>query len=307
MLHYGMSLTGSSHIKRGIVCQDAHKIFQLSNGWIVAAVADGVGSSRHSDIASRLAVDTVIEMCNNRIDKHTKLSEVKEIVKKAYNEAQQRIVNYAYAHDDELSDYDTTLHMVVYDGSGFVYGHAGDGGIIGLTNDGKYIKVTKPQKAEDSICVIPLRAGEDSWVIGEQKGKFASVLLATDGIYDTFYPYLLRDNYPDIYVPLARFFMDNNVLSVTQENIGEIEKSRLDFVNSEAYASVDDDKTLVVVINPNIFPKMQEDSYYTEPDWDRLQLEWNMKAYPHLYNDSSTTVAPNDGSCDKRHKSDDVE
>lgn len=283
MVYYGMSLTGTSHIKKGTVCQDSHKVAQLPNGWVAAAVADGVGSSKHSDIASRLAVDTVIEICNNRIDKHTKLSEVKEIVKNAYNEAQQRIAEYVYAHDDELSDYDTTLHMVVYDGSGFVYGHAGDGGIVGLTNDGKYIKVTVPQKAEDNICVIPLRGGETSWVIEEVKGKFASVLLATDGVYDTFYPYLLRGNDPDVYVPLIRFFMDNNVLSATQDNIQEIQKSRQEYVDSQAYESVSDDKTIVVIINQNVNPKLQEDAYYAEPNWAELELAWRKKAYPHLY------------------------
>lgn len=280
-----MSLTGTSHIKKGTVCQDSHKVAQLTNGWTVAAVADGVGSSKHSDIASRLAVDTVIELCNSRIDKFTRLSEVKDIVKNAYSEAQQRIAEYAYAHDDELSDYDTTLHMVVYDGNGFVYGHAGDGGIVGLTNDGRYIKVTTPQKAEDNICVIPLRAGEDSWVIGEEKGKYASVLLATDGVYDKFYPYLLQfqKHEPYVYVSLIRYFMDNYLLRVSEDNIGEIEKSRKDFLESANCDSITDDKTVVVIINQNVIPKLQDDSYYEEPDWGELDLAWRKMAYPHLY------------------------
>lgn len=283
LLYYGMSLIGSSHLKRNIGCQDSNKMVLLSNGWVVAAVADGVGSAKHSDIASGIAVDTVIEICNNHIGEQTKLNDVKEIILEAYKKAEERIEEYVKSHNDDIFDYDTTLSMVVYDGENLVYGHVGDGGIIGLTNEGRYEKITLPQKAEDGICVIPLRAGQDFWVIDEAKGKYASALLTTDGMYDTFYPYLLRENNPDIYVPLIRFFMDNNVLFATADNIKDIEISRMQYMQSEAYASVSDDKTIAVVINPDIKPELQDDSYYSEPDWEKLQLEWNRKAYPQLY------------------------
>lgn len=278
-----MSLIGSMHVKRGTVCQDSNRMMTLSNGWNVVAVADGVGSAKYSDVASQIAVDTVVEICNCRIDEHTKLGDVKGIILDAYKQAEERIREYARDKNEKITDYDTTLSMIVYDGENLVYGHVGDGGIIGLTNEGKYEKITLPQKADDGICVIPLRAGEKHWVIDEAKGKYASVLLATDGMYDTFYPYLLRDSNPNVYVPLVRFFMDNNILSATADNIKDIENSRIQYVQSEAYASVSDDKTVAVVINPTIKPKRQDESYYAEPDWDSLQLEWNKKAYPQLY------------------------
>ena len=28
---------------------------------------------------------------------------------------------------------------------------------------------------------------------------------------------------------------------------------------------------------------MKEDGYYQEPDWVKLQDDWNRRAYPHLY------------------------
>jgi hypothetical protein len=28
---------------------------------------------------------------------------------------------------------------------------------------------------------------------------------------------------------------------------------------------------------------MKEDDYYKEPDWAKLQDDWNRRAYPHLY------------------------
>ena len=285
LLFYGASLIGSSHIKKGSVCQDSNKAFRLSNGWLVAAVADGVGSAKHSEIASKLAVDTVVEICNDRINKHTKFSELQSIILDAYKDAEKRIEDYADQQGDSITEYDTTLSMVIYDGEKIAYGHSGDGGIVGLSVNGEYLKITNPQKAEDNICVIPLRAGEQHWVIGACEERLASVLLATDGIYDTFFPYLLRGQEVEVYVPLIRFFMDNNCMEINDENLADIEKSRIEFLQSPAYSSVTDDKTVLVVFNQKIMPSIKEESYYAEPNWEKLQLEWNKKAYPHLYKD----------------------
>lgn len=283
MLYYGASIIGTSHVKKGSVCQDSSKAQKLSNGWVVAAVADGVGSAKHSEIASKIAVDTVTQICCDRIDKHTKITELKTIILDAYRVAEKTIEEFAEKQNDSITEYDTTLSMVIYDGEKIVYGHSGDGGIVGLTTDGKYIKITTPQKAEDNVCVIPLRAGESAWVIDECHERLASVLLATDGVYDTFFPYLLKGQQVEIYVPLIRYFMDNNWLKATEKNLAEIDASRREFLQSDAYSSVTDDKTVMVVVNPKIMPAFQDEEYYAEPDWNKLQLEWNKKAYPHLY------------------------
>lgn len=299
MLYYGTSLIGSSHIEKGSVCQDSHKAVVLPNGWVVASVADGVGSAKHSEIASRIAVETVTEVCAKMISDGTKISECKPIIFEAYKLADMRIADYADEKEDSITEYDTTLSTIIYDGKSFAYGHSGDGGIVGLLTDGKYQRITYPQKAEDGVCVIPLRAGENSWEIGVVNGEFASLLLATDGVYDTFFPYLLKGQENEIYVPLIRYFMDNNWLDASKENIKEISQSREAFLNSEAYSPVSDDKTVLVVINPNIKPTFQSDEYYAEPDWNKLQLEWNKKAYPHLYNVKKDTEGYVDTSDEK--------
>lgn len=283
ILFYSTSLVGSSHIKKGTVCQDANKAVMLKNGWCIAAVADGVGSARHSEIASSIAVNSIIDYCSKNIDVKSEIDLIEDILRKAYRYAEDTIEKYVEEKKDSIYDYDTTLSVVIYDGSTVIYGHSGDGGIVGLLTDGKYVKITNPQKAEDGICVIPLRAGESAWEFGKCDGEFASVLLATDGVYDTFFPYLLKGQSNEVYVPLIRYFMDNNALEMTPKTVSGIEKSRIDFLSGEAYEPVTDDKTIMVVVNADIKPSFQEEDYYKEPNWDELQLEWNKKAYPHLY------------------------
>ena len=55
---YGYSIVGSSHEDKGDKCQDANKIIKLENGIVIAAVADGVGSCKYSDVAATIAVNT---------------------------------------------------------------------------------------------------------------------------------------------------------------------------------------------------------------------------------------------------------
>ena len=277
---YGFSAVGTSHTKMGIICQDANKIYSTENGWVIAAIADGVGSCKYSDIASSIAVDVSVRVCAEEIKSNK--SNLLEIIEKAFIQAEREIDNHSLSENHLITDYDTTLSLVIYDGRKIAYGHCGDGGIIGLTVSGDYIKITSPQKKE-GLFVMPLRAGKDTWIIDNAKEEYASVLLATDGVYDVFFPYLLKGQPVEVYVPLIRYFMDNNILKVSDKRINIVKKEREDYLNSDACASITDDKTIVVLVNKDIQPVAKEDSFYAEPNWDALQLLWNKKAYPHLY------------------------
>ena len=283
LLVYKVSEAGISHIKRDIPCQDYALSKVLVNGWVVGAVADGVGSAKHSEIAARLACESVIEVLDSQITENTELNDICDYLREAYSEAEKRIEKYAFEQKDVITDYDTTLHVAVYDGKRVVFGHAGDGGLIGLTKGGLYVALTRPQKADDGFCVIPLRAGEESWEFGFCDEEYTSVLIATDGVYDSFRPSLLMGQKQELYIPLLRWFMDNNILQVDSSNINDVEETRKAFLLSEATSSITDDKTVLVLINPSEKPGIREEEYYDEPDWDALREEWRKKAYPHLY------------------------
>lgn len=280
---YGITLVGTSHLTKGIVCQDAHNITQV-NEWTIASIADGVGSSKHSEIASKIAVETVAFFCKNELNENSTTKDIEEILVNSFKEAQNQIENKANIDGNSITEYDTTLSTVIYNGKTVVYAHSGDGGIVGLCKNGKYIKITTPQKADDGVCVIPLRAGENSWAIGHCDLEIVSVLLATDGIYDNFFPYLLRGLDIEVYVPLIRYFMDNEILKITKENQLIIQNDREKFLKSDACNVITDDKTVVVLVNNASIAEQQPESYYSEPNWVELQEMWNRKAYPHLYN-----------------------
>ena len=56
----GVSVVGTSHVARGVPCQDAHAGVVLDDGTMLLAVADGAGSARFAAEGAPHAVQTVI-------------------------------------------------------------------------------------------------------------------------------------------------------------------------------------------------------------------------------------------------------
>lgn len=64
------TVTGDSHIKKGIVCQDSAGVY-VTDAFAIAVAADGHGSAKHfrSDAGSRIAVKITIELLKNYISR----------------------------------------------------------------------------------------------------------------------------------------------------------------------------------------------------------------------------------------------
>ena len=236
ILEYGFSLIGKSHISSGKCCQDAHRVLRMDNGWIIAAVADGVGSAANSQIGSRVAVDTAVEFCNECMPWDYNIISIKSMMRTAYNYAFKCIRRIAEKENNPIESYDTTLSMVIYDGKRIIYGHSGDGAIIGLTIFGDYVSITRPQKGADGITVVPLRAGYTNWVIDTYEEDLASVMLMTDGMLEMLCPYLLRDSETQtnkMYIPLGTYFADPVGFFEDEEKFNKTKQFIEDFLKAE--------------------------------------------------------------------------
>ena len=333
IIDYGFSLIGKSHMAKGTCCQDNHKIKRLDNGWYIAAIADGVGSAKNSHIGSKIATETVVDVCEEYMPWDYNIISIKSMMRTAYNYAFKQILRESQKSGEPIESYDTTLTMVIYDGRRIIYGHSGDGAIIGLNVFGDYVPITRPQKGADGITVVPLRAGYTAWKIDTYEEELAAVLLMTDGMLDIFCPYLLKDtsNRVDrVYIPIASFFGDPTCFTgdeksveksketirefllgdekfevekyysfinkVYKKHVGSTADKMVDELKKNNYPlilmqGVQDDKTMVGLINTDLVVDDREESFYQEPDWQKLQDAWNRKAYPHLYaQDTASTV-----------------
>ncbi len=285
MYSYGTTQQGPYHVQRNIVCQDFHYIKKISDDCIIAAVADGLGSETHSDVASKIAATESVEYCVSNLPKDLTEENAIALISDAFMHALQKITDEVAKENGDINQYDTTLCLVIFKESDVYFGQSGDSGAIVLCKDGHYEGITQQQRDENG-CVFPLAFGKEKWVFGS-KSDVASVMIATDGMLEIFYPFLLHSEETNIYIALAQFFMDN--LSLKFDELGEaaVQNKMVDFVQNIPEKQVNDDKTVVVLVNGNIKTQRLEDSYYQVPNWAELQKkrqeEFNRLAYPHLY------------------------
>ncbi len=161
---------------------------------------------------------------------------------------------------------------------------------MALTAEGLYQKVTEQQRDEEGR-VFPLYFGNEKWVFAKYPDPVASVFLASDGIFETLFPLYLRGEPVDIHVALARYFMDASGLGITELGEEAVREKIGAFLDGIPDAQVNDDKTVVVLVNPDIVVGPQPPEYYAEPDWAELKRRhdeaWRRAAYPHLFKDET--------------------
>lgn len=278
---YGTSLQGVDHKRLNIPCQDAHRIKTLPNGWVIAAVADGVGSALYSEYGSKVAVDTVINFCVDNMPFTCGVvsaeSDLIPLLRVAYNKAYKNIWELAESQGNDFKDYDTTLDVVIYNGNNIIYGHCSDGGIIALNDNGYYDCVTERMKGEDGESMIPLRFRE-KWEFGIYQKSSSSILLFTDGIYDFARQDFLEKNWEHpLYIPLLIRMSNTNFLPKRSESW----EGYFDSFTAESFwkEQVSDDRTFVTLINLNKTSTLVESSYYEEPDWAEIMKLVNKRLY----------------------------
>jgi len=282
---YGITEQGTYHVKKNIPCQDYHHIVKCGDNTIVTSVADGLGSMKYSDIGSKLAATISANYCAEKIALLNNVNDVLGIIKVSFELAQSSIEKEAKNNGHSIDLYDTTLTLAVVHDNTLYYGHSGDSGIIALTVEGLYKQVTEQQRDEDDR-VFSLFF-KDRWVFQRFEQKVCSVLLATDGMLETFFPIYIKKELVNIHVTLAQFFMDNGALRIDELGEDAVKVRIGDFIRSIPDEQVNDDKTLVTLVNPSVKSKRQPDDYYKEPNWVELKKKYDEEKkrllYPHLF------------------------
>ena len=285
MFIYSVCQQGDRHAKLAEPCQDACGWFIISDNMAVGAVADGVGSSKFADLASKIAIDKSIECCKTKLKVGLHDEEILSVIQQSFREAYNALEIIAINENNLISDYDTTLSLAVFRSGDLFFGHSGDSGIISFSANGLFKKVTHKQQDEYGR-LFPLTFGEEYWVFSKHPDKAASVLLATDGIYDLFFPEYIRNEPISMYTALAEYFMDNLLLDCENVGIENVEKSMENQIANIPAASVNhDDKTMVVLIDPSINIARQDEDYYKEPDWDQLIRKYQDQIASEFYPD----------------------
>lgn len=264
---YKVNLSGPYHIKKGIPCQDAYCIRETPDGVIVAAVADGLGSEAYSDKGAKIASSFVVTYCKQNYKPEMTEGETIALLRRAYAKAYAQVEKTALADGNDADQYDCTLCTVIYDGKNLYYGQSGDSGLIVGSYDGGYYKITEQQRDEDGN-VFPLCFGPEYWDFGKVEGNVTSVMLMTDGVWEQACPPILRFEKQSINVGFVEMFM--NHYGLKEYEVRSLEREARRYLRDFPAKRLDDDKTIVVVVNTDANPTRREDSYYASPDWNEL-------------------------------------
>ena len=226
---HDLSIRGFSHELGNMPMQDSFAALELDNGWVVLAVADGVGSKPYSDIGAQKAVEAVVNHISHFWGFYIDDESIEIMLYAAYQSACAEIFEQALKDKASIHEYSTTLHTVIFSDGLLYIMHAGDGGVAIITEDGEYKKITTPMKDTDGEAVIPLQAGPEKWQFYVTHERAQSVIVATDGVWDKLCPHIL-DSYgykSGIEKSIATFFMSPWARDWEREDLSTIREKEM--------------------------------------------------------------------------------
>lgn len=209
----GVTRRGVAHRCYGTRCQDAHMIRRVKQvaiwkdggkrdrllpgkEYVVAAVADGLGSEAHSDIGAHAAVNTAVSTMCELIgawcatgDSALAIS-MPRFIEQAMIKANNAVVKKAASMALPANEFDATLAIAVYDGDQLFYGSAGDSGVIAKTDAGFELVTHASRVGEAGTYPLYCR---DKWEISVC-GHVTGFILATDGILELLAPQFNNEN-----------------------------------------------------------------------------------------------------------------
>lgn len=298
MVIYTCNIAGPYHIENDLPCQDSFAVFQ-NDDFSILAVADGLGSEKHADIGADVAAKTAVAYCSDhvRVTEEMPFEEIKKIMNNGLVNAYKAVLTRSSQDGNDSDQYDTTLCLAIYDGKCLYYAQSGDSGLVALLENGEYYRVTSQQRDEEGR-VFPLCCGPEKWEFGVVNASVSGFMLMTDGVFDQVCPKLLRHCDIDINIPIAAKFIDH--FDCTEKDVPELQTAVHEYLEKFPRYLIDDDKTVVVLINPDRIPAKKEDAYYAIPDWQTLHDEAEKKLQEDAH--SVCDAEGGGGNVDKTNK-----
>lgn len=164
------SVPGTSHEKRGLPCQDAHHWNRLSQGILVAAVADGAGSAPLGEVGAAIAVQTAVETLGTKAIAQPEFHDDRSwetLLSETLQTAQSAIAQEASTRDVAIRDLATTLILVVATPELVAVAQVGDGAAVVGDPQGNLIALTAPDCGE--------YANETTFLISQTALKTAQI------------------------------------------------------------------------------------------------------------------------------------
>lgn len=165
-----VSEAGASHVRSGVPCQDSCRVVTGRKA-LIACVADGAGSARHSDEGSQAAVDAFVEAATDLLGRGC---DPRRAVCRAFEDARAAV---EAAAGGEARGYATTLLALIATRNRVAAAQIGDGAVV---IDGRVaLKSHKGVHANETNFIT--QKGVVPYVYAARK-RVKRVALMTDGL-----------------------------------------------------------------------------------------------------------------------------
>lgn len=273
---FALSLRGASHVKSGAPCQDYSDIREISGGWLLAAIADGVGSCKLSHWGAYIAVNTALDYLEHCLESSSQglaENQIPVMLDRAFQKALEQVEAVADRTQTAVGNLQSTLTVALYNMDGTLhFCHIGDGGIVAQGRDGTVSLVTERMKGEEANSVYPLQTGT-GWKYGKEK-SIAAFTMATDGVLDEFAMDFPKMTYfHQIFYPM----MEAAVYSMQPRGPSDQAEAALRGIKGELFLTPDyqkrvtDDITFVAVVSQPLLHRAKH------PQFDRQIWEQELQ------------------------------
>lgn len=244
--HIAQSLQGPSHRTDGTPCQDSHAVIlhgEGSNRVLIACVADGAGSAKHSDVGSSIACEAVLEHAGRYLESNSLDALQHDDVLLWCDDIRDRIKLKANEYLCGVREFATTLCVAIIGPSHAVFFQIGDGAII-IGSNQVYGVAFWPQSGEYANTTNFLTSDEFHQQLQfiSTASRCSKVALTTDGLERLALRFDSQTPHVPFFDPLFRVLQ-------TSTDVSSLNVGLRDFLNSDSiHHRTDDDKTLVLAI-----------------------------------------------------------
>lgn len=243
------SVPGSSHLTRGLGCQDFNAVLTLPDGSLIVVVCDGAGSAKRAAEGAALAARSSVESLEHRLatGRPVNADEWKLVLTDSLMHARIALVDFATRQTDagqptDSIDFATTLLIAVVSERWLVAAQVGDGAIVSRSTSGglsvltvqgpsEYINETSFVTSSDFLQLAHFHLEPDADVTG--------VAALSDGLQ------LLAMRYADNTAHAPFFAHMFEFAARADSSSADLEE----FLRSERVCDrTDDDKTLVLAV-----------------------------------------------------------
>ena len=242
---FSASVIGRAHINKNIPCHDSHLVKTFDDGQsIIASVSDGMGSAKHAEIGSQVAVNSIVDYMLEAYWENADI-DICKTLKEGFYMVQKNLELEANEQNFDVKDLNCTLLVFISINEDKQYiGQVGDCIAIGKKNDKPYQLIAHPQKGEyanQTFSVVNIESID--------KGEFfkldealTHIALMSDGLEKITIDLATLNVSKGFFDPFFKAFLQPHFKPENASN------SLISFLSSERInKKTDDDKTLVLI------------------------------------------------------------